>query len=146
MEVLHNVSLAVIVAVAAVVHQDPHAVVHLVELSAATVSLRHGHKLPEEFLLARFGVQVRGAHLVVTEPQQSMTVEEHVEHRLARRLPDHLGSGRDEGDSVDGTLTGGSIERIGMHAESSHFFLRQYCDGVEGHRVTDAAIDTLGGS
>ena len=112
---LHAVGLAVVVAVAAVVHQDPYAVVHLIELTAATVSLWYGHKLLEVLFFASLDVQIRGAHLVVAEPQQAVTVEEHVEHRLSSGFPNLLDfSG--EGDPVDGTLFSGGIEGIGVDA------------------------------
>ena len=75
-EILYLVSLAVIIAVAAVVHASPHNTHGLAEFCSTTGEFRHEGTLGEALDVACLTVQAETTVFVVRKPEQTMAVDE----------------------------------------------------------------------
>ena len=142
MEVLHHVILAVIVAIAAVIHPDPYDAIVFVEFSASTVLFRHQYGLLEELLVARLRIQAIHTHPVVAEPDESMTVYIDTEDAHAVGLPQQLGR-LSISEGIDAAFFGGGIDVVAVGVQTRDMLVGQDRLLLECLVITIQAMDAM---
>ena len=123
MEIFHLVFFAVIVAETANVHADPHDTVGFVELTAATVKLRHEHGLLEQFLIAVLGVDTCGTCTIISKPHDAVAVDKDAADGIAVGTAD-LFRAFAVGETVDTAIgcAGKDVEAVGLKTEDGLVF------------------------